>query len=88
MSDIPYNQIENVLNKISNRVPIIILDAFKDKRTVYLDHFGNGAWWCVNPGQTDIKLWPSNSIQIISIGGKMCQSKQNYKDEKETYTEY
>ena len=82
MYDIHLDLLDNYLLKISNRVPIIMVDKFKEKRTVYLSNYSNHTWWVTDNYGNTFRL---SGIQ--SVGGKVVQSKENYKEERNTYYE-
>lgn len=87
MFDIHYNSIELELSKVNNLIPITIKDSLKE-RVVYVKKHVLSGFWAVDLFGNEAKIFPSRTIQILKIGGRIVQSKQSYNEEKSIYFEF
>jgi hypothetical protein len=87
MFDIHQECIETELKKVNNLIPIKIKNAFGVTLTVWVQKYLNTGFWAKDISGNDIKIFPSRSIQILKIGGRIVQSIKSYKEEREIYFE-
>jgi hypothetical protein len=82
MYDIHRDLLDKFLLTTTNRVPIVMVDKYSEKRIVYLLNYSNNSWWVTDNFGNKFRL---SGVQ--SVGGKVVQSRQSYKEEKDAYYE-
>ena len=86
--DIPREVLKAELRKINNLIPVKITDVFNTQRTIWLQKETANGFWGVDLYNNTYKIFPSTSINILSIGHRIVQSKESYREEKEIYIEF